>query len=230
MLAGLILVPLSAAGTAGELRYGVSSPQTPSGPTPTIEPVASRLPTIVLGQDVTPTAPPSPLAVNDLPIAAFIVMTDAIRLNARAIFLAGRQLGNDTRAFSAIGDSTISGGLFLERFGAGKYDLGDYAFLQAVIDEFAPSFKRTSVSVRVGQHAWTILNPMWADKKRCVAGESPVDCDVLAATLPGRGLGRDGVHMTPFYANDYRLPRRSRAATACTTWPRSSRWMQYGTS
>lgn len=284
MLAGLILIPLSMAGTANELRTGVTSQQTPvSVPTPTIEPAAAQLPSIAPGQEVTPTAPPPPLAVNDVPIAAFVVMTDDVRQNVRAISMAGRQLGNDPRAFSAIGDSTIGGGLFLERFGAGKYDLGDYASLQAVIDEFAPSFKRTSVSVRVGQHAWTILNPMWADKKRCAAGESPVDCelrlnkpgmmfihlgandtstglfgkhmrsaveyliqkgvvpvlitkadrregpantnnntlrqlaaeykiplldyDVLAATLPGRGLGRDGVHMTPFYANDYRLPQ-----------------------
>jgi hypothetical protein len=32
------------------------------------------------------------------------------------------------------------------------------------------------------------------------------DFDLLAATIPGRGLGPDGVHMTTFFAHDWRLP------------------------
>jgi hypothetical protein len=32
------------------------------------------------------------------------------------------------------------------------------------------------------------------------------DFDLLAATLPGRGLDQDGIHMTTFYAHDYTSP------------------------
>jgi hypothetical protein len=32
------------------------------------------------------------------------------------------------------------------------------------------------------------------------------DFDLVAQTLPGRGLDADGVHMTTFYAHDYTLP------------------------
>ena len=32
------------------------------------------------------------------------------------------------------------------------------------------------------------------------------DFDLLAQTIPGRGLDADGVHLTTFYAHDYTSP------------------------
>lgn len=33
------------------------------------------------------------------------------------------------------------------------------------------------------------------------------DFDLIAETIPGRGLGPDHVHMTGFYAHDWRMPQ-----------------------
>lgn len=232
---------------------------------------------------VKPTAAPPPDRVNDLPIAAFVVMDSAVIEHMREIFAHGRSLGRSPQAFSKAGDSTIESPYFLGRFDSSPYNLGAYKYLHDVIDHFKGSFGRKSLAVRVGQHSWTLLNPAWADKKACEANESPLACEFrvnnpsvvllrlgandagvpklfdkkmrevveyaieqgvipvlstkpdrragteqinaivrqiaadnkipvwdfakVAETLPGRGLGPDGVHLTGFYQHDYTLPQ-----------------------
>ncbi len=217
-------------------------------------------------------------------------MPNDVQLNIREIHANGQRLGNNPRAFSAIGDSSIAGGQFLERFGKGNYTLGDFAFLQPTLNVFTDSLKRTSASVRIGLHSWTVLNPMWADKKMCEPNESSVVCEfrlnkpsyvfihlganddanalfeksmrsvlsftvesgvvpivitksnhpslrtarnnaslrklarefkvplldfeILAAKLPRRGVGSDGVHMTGYWKVDYTLPSVFRSGHA----------------
>jgi hypothetical protein len=191
-------------------------------------------------------------------------------------------MGRNPRAFTTAGDSTTEIPYFLARFDEGPYDLGEYAYLQSVIDFFKGSFNHDSVSVRVGLHSWTLFDPTWSDKARCQPNEAPLPCeirlqnpsillirlgsndygvptlfdesiretveyaleqgvipvigtkgdrgegsdsnndllrqiasdynlllwdyDLIAGTLPGRGLDVDNVHMTTFYAHDYTLP------------------------
>jgi hypothetical protein len=223
----------------------------------------------------------TPGIVNGVPLDQFLIMPDTVQQNIRGIYARGQLLGNDPRAVSTAGDSTIEPPYFLSPFGGDKYNLGGYSYLQPTIDTFKRSFQRDSAAVRIGQHAWTVLNPAWADKKRCDANESPLACelrlnrpslliirlgvndanvsklfdaslrkivdqaieqgvipilstkpdqragttgnndlvrkiaadyhiplwdyDLVAQTLPGRGLGPDGAHMTGFWQNDYRL-------------------------
>jgi hypothetical protein len=251
-------------------------------PTPTVtstpaarEPQQSRM--------ATPTVSPTPARVNDLPLDSFVVMDSAVIDHMREIFAAGQALGRNPQAFSKAGDSTIESPYFLGRFDGGSYQLGNYQYLQAVIDHFKGSYGRKSLAVRIGQHSWTLLNPAWADKKQCQADESPLACEFrvnnpcvmilrlgandagvpklfdkkmravveyaieqgvipvlstkpdqragteqineivrkiaadykipvwdfakVAETLPGRGLGSDGVHLTGFYQHDYTLPQ-----------------------
>jgi hypothetical protein len=232
---------------------------------------------------IRPTVTPTPDRVNDLPIDSFLVMNDAVIDHVREIYAAGRSLGRNPQAFSKAGDSTIESPYFLGRFDTGPYQLGAYHYLQAVIDHFEGSYGRKSLAVRIGQHSWTLLNPAWADKKQCDAGESPLACEFrlnnpsllilrlgandagvpkmfdknmravveytleqgvipvlgtkpdqrkgtdqvneilrqiaadykiplwdfarVSETLPGRGLGSDGVHLTGFYQHDYTLPQ-----------------------
>ena len=229
-----------------------------------------------------PTAPP-PDRVNGLPYDSFIRMDAAVIDHVRKIFAKGQTLGRDPAAFSKAGDSTIESPYFLGRFDSSPYNLGDYRYLQAVIDHFTGSYGRKSLAVRVGQHSWTLLNPAWADKKLCNADETPLACELrqnnpsvvilrlgandsgvtklfeksmravveyaieqgvipvlstkpdqrkgteqvndilrqiatdykiplwdfakVADTLPGRGLGPDGVHLTGFFQHDYTLPQ-----------------------
>jgi len=227
--------------------------------------------------------PPPPDDVNGVPIDKFVVMPDSVKENIHKIYERGLALGYNPRAFSKMGDSTIENPYFLTRFDEGPYKLGNYAYLQPVINYFAGSFSRQSMTVRVGLHSWSMLNPTWADKAHCQPNESPAACefrlhkpvivlirlgandadtpqffkenlqqiisftvqsgvipvlgtkadrfhdpdnrfnniirqlaeennvplwdfDLVAQTLPGSGLGEDGVHMTGFFEHDYTLP------------------------
>lgn len=233
----------------------------------------------------TPTYPPPPTTVNGLSIDAFVLMSDDVKANIRAIYARGQALGRNPHAFSKLGDSTIENPHFMVRFDAGEgpYHLGDYAYLQAVIDTYQGSFSRQGLAVRRGLHTWSVLDSMWAPKPTCGAGEHMLACefrvhnpgilfvrmgsndagipnstdknlreivefclengvipimgtkadrfegadninnriirqialdyalplwdfDLVAGTLPGRGLGPDRVHMTTFFAHDWRSP------------------------
>lgn len=255
------------------------TPGTPSPAKPPATPEPDDL--LTLGKGILTPAPPA--AVNDVPVDQFVVMPDSVKENVRKIYAQGQTLGNNPRAFSKIGDSTIENPYFLTRFDGGPYKLGDYKYLQSVIDYFAGSFGRQSMAVRIGLHSWSALNATWADKTKCKPNETPVGCefrlhkpsivfihlgandtdtpklfkenmqklvefcvqsgvipilstkadrfkdpenafnktirvlaeenhvplwdfDLVAETLPGRGLGEDNVHMTSFNSHDYTLP------------------------
>jgi hypothetical protein len=228
-----------------------------------------------------PAVPVTPGVVNGVAIDQFLVMPAGVQQAMREVYAKGQTLGRNPRAFSTAGDSTIETPYFLGPFSTTKYNLGGYGYLQPTIDFFAGSFGRDSVAVRIGQHSWSVLNPVWADKKRCQPNESPLACEfrlnqpsvliirlgvndagvpklfdtnlrkivdytieqgvipilstkpderegtgtindlvkqiaadyklplwdyeLVAKTLPGRGLGADGAHMTSFWQNDYRL-------------------------
>lgn len=223
-----------------------------------------------------------PTTLNGIPLSAIVVMPPNVLANTRAIYAQGQQLRRNPHAFAKVGDSTIAIDHFLSRFDVGPYNLGDYAYLQRVIDYFPGSFGRDSASVRIGLHAWTVFDPIWADKSICTANETVIACEYrlhnpsialirlgandvgaptlydenmrqivqfsidngvipvlgtkadrnegsnqnndivrqiaadyqiplwefepVAATLPGRGLDVDGVHMNTFYAHDYTQP------------------------
>lgn len=119
-----------------------------------------------------------PASINDIPIEDIFVISPTVKANVRALYAAGVKKGNNPVAFSALGDSTIAGGLFLERFSNKKVNLGDFAYLQPALLAFRDSFTRTSASVRIGLHSWTALNPVWADKKRCEPDENGIDCEL----------------------------------------------------
>jgi hypothetical protein len=264
-------------------EYALAALETPAAvPThyaPTSQPTLDTLET----HATRPTVPPLPDRVNGLPFDAFVVMSPAVINHVREIYAKGQALGRNPAAFSKAGDSTIESPYFLGRFDSSPYNLGNYRYLQAVIDHYQGSYGRKSMAVRVGQHSWTLLNPAWADKKLCNADETPLACELrqnnpslvilrlgandsgvtklfeknmravvdyligqgvipvlstkpdqrpgteqvnvilrqiatddqiplwdfarVADTVPGRGLGPDGVHLTGFYQHDYTLPQ-----------------------
>ncbi len=95
----------------------------------------------------------------------------------REIFERGQALGNDAHAFSKVGDCNSELPFFLGRFDSGDYDLGPYAYLQPAIDHFAGSFGRQSMTVWTGSHAWSVLDPTWANPALCLPGETPLGCE-----------------------------------------------------
>ncbi len=95
----------------------------------------------------------------------------------REIFERGQARGNNARAFSKVGDCNSELPFFLGRFDSGDYDLGPYAYLQPAIDHFAGSFGRQSMAVWTGSHAWSVLDPTWANPALCLPGETPLGCE-----------------------------------------------------
>lgn len=228
-----------------------------------------------------PASIPPGIRVNNLTLADFLVMPPNVVENIQAVYEYGKILNRNPRAFSKLGDSTIENPHFLARFDETAYHLGEYTYLQPVIDYYHGSFSRQSRAVIRGLHTWSVLDPMWAGG--CLPGENMLACefrihnpalifvrlgsndkgvpastekhlreiinyclgngiipimgtkadrfdgadninnqiirriatelkvplwdfDLLAGTIPGRGLGADNVHMTTFFAHDWTLP------------------------
>lgn len=95
----------------------------------------------------------------------------------REVYLHGQALGNNSRAFSKIGDCNSEPPFFLYYFDDGQYKLGPYAHLQPAVEHFAGSFSRESVTVWTGNHTWAVLDSMWADPAYCKSGETPIACE-----------------------------------------------------
>jgi hypothetical protein len=91
----------------------------------------------------------------------------------------GLALGNNPRRFSKIGDSETFTSWFLAPFDKTPptYRLGEYAYLQGVIDHFSGSYARQSVAARQGFNASSVFAPLWADPTLCEAGETPLACE-----------------------------------------------------
>jgi hypothetical protein len=96
----------------------------------------------------------------------------------RRIYADGQALGNDPRAFSVLGDCLSLSHTLFGRYGQpGKYNLGDYAYLQPVIDYFLESFQRQSITLGDGFNTAAELSPLRADPKQCEKGENPLECE-----------------------------------------------------
>ena len=96
---------------------------------------------------------------------------------AWAIYQRGLQMGNNPRAFSKIGDCQSVVPYFLAAFDYGLYNLGQYASLQATIDNFSGSWARNSITSNRGFNVATVFVPVWADPKICLKNETPLACE-----------------------------------------------------
>ena len=128
-----------------------------------------------------PTLPPTPAPTTTLAPDAWQQMPVIPTLSPRAleIYRRGLELGNNPYAFSKIGDCESTPTWFLADFDKGTryYNLGDYTNLQPVIDYFAGSYERTSLAVKPGFTATSVMTPLWADPKQCEKDESPLACE-----------------------------------------------------
>ena len=139
--------------------------------TPTVIPTpASTLPI--------PTLTATPITVNSVPTSEFVVLPDDALAHVRDIFAKGQVRGRDPHVFSKVGDSVALTSHYLIKFDTGLYDLGEYAYLQRVIDHFAGSYGRYGVAIHVGLTARGILDPLWANKEWCLPNESVLACEI----------------------------------------------------
>lgn len=149
--------------TAAPADTATTEPPATLAASATLEPSPTVRPT--LGPDDWKTLPVIP-AVSDA---------------ARQIYRRGLDLGNDPARFSKIGDCQNISTYFLAGFdNPAAYQLGDYTGLQPVIDHYAGSFARTSLAVKGGFNAASILSPLMSDPASCEPTESPLACELRA--------------------------------------------------
>jgi|GEM_PF-482136 len=143
-----------------------------------------------------------PTQVNGVSLNQIVQMSPQAEATILDIYERGQAMGRNPRAFSKLGDSTIENPHFLTRFDnwqGFEYNLGEYGYLQGVIDYYAGSFIRQGEAVRRGMHSWTVFDPQWANNATCIAGESPLACEFRVQN-PSILLIRLG-------ANDVGVPR-----------------------
>lgn len=95
------------------------------------------------------------------------------------VYARGLEAGNNPLAFSKIGDCGSTPAWFLGDFDRGPryYELGEYEYLEDVIQYFQGSFDRTSLAARSGFNASALFVPLWADREYCESSESPLACE-----------------------------------------------------
>jgi hypothetical protein len=128
------------------------------------------------------------LGVKDSPVPF------TVPFNIRNIYQRGLKMGNRPDIFTKVGDCESAGNGFVRAFGLGSYEhiLGDFGYLQGVIDRYQTasprsdaenSFLYTGVAAHNGFTVWSVLDPRWADRGSCGGGESPLACE-LRLTRP----------------------------------------------
>ncbi len=123
----------------------------------------------------------------------------------RAIYEEGQRQGLSPDLFTKIGDCMTSSESFLRPIAEGKYALGPYTSLQAVIDRYEgkpvrtgdsglDSFSNPSLAAASGFNAAAVLDSTWNDPELCEVDESPLACELR--------LVRPAVALIMFGTND----------------------------
>ncbi len=119
-----------------------------------------------------------PVMVNGLPVDSIVVLPEAVQRAMSVVFYEGQAVGRISNRFSKIGDSLIATPNSMTRFDSLAYDLGDYSYLDPVIDYFSGSFERYGVGTKPGLRSWSVFDPIWADPEWCEAEESILACEI----------------------------------------------------
>ncbi|HLB49456.1 MAG TPA: hypothetical protein VJL59_20785 [Anaerolineales bacterium] len=125
----------------------------------------------------TSTSTPAP---TDLPRPFGLPKTylPTVSARAREIYQYGLTLGNNPRAFTRLGDCHSAYPGFLGAFDSPtNYRLGDYGYLQDVINYYSGSFSHDSQSANSGFHMGSYFSPLWADPTYCNSSENPMECE-----------------------------------------------------
>lgn len=122
----------------------------------------------------------------------------------RAVFQRGRARGQNPNMFAKIGDSITVAAEMYDPIGRGVYTLGDFGYLQAVIDHFRRgenAFTRVSLAAGSGWTTSTVLDPAFSSPAQCRADEPPLACEYRVAR-PAFALVMLGTNDVAFVAPD----------------------------
>jgi hypothetical protein len=177
----LFFVFLSACGSATATPTAAVTELASATQTPELAPPPTAI--------ILPTLAPNPTATLDtrLPPERWQEwpVVPAVTGRAIEIYQQGLAMGNNTHAFSKVGDCQSVKAAFMGFFDIPeRYNLGpDYQYLQETIDNFAGYFNTDGQAVKGGFNAATVLSPLWANPDVCLAGENPLECE-LRVTKP----------------------------------------------
>ena len=116
--------------------------------------------------------------INNVSLSQILILPDAVRQHIHRIYARGQEMGRNPQSFAKVGDSTVEYPFFLSRFDdPTSFDLGEYAYLNPIIDYYAGSFGRESLSVKRGMHTWAVFDPLWVNNVQCEPEESPIQCE-----------------------------------------------------
>lgn len=105
------------------------------------------------------------------------IIPQSVSEKMRLVYERGLALGNNPRAFSKVGDCQSSLPMFMGDLDKGRYNLGEYTYLQPVIDQFSGSFNRSSRAVKDGLTASAVNVSLWNDWRDCEPNETPLVCE-----------------------------------------------------
>ena len=113
-------------------------------------------------------------------------VVSGVTSHARDIFLKGKAMGNRANVFAKVGDSITATPIFMNPFGEGQYDLGDYPYLGDVIDFYeggkardGSPFVEGSMAAGNGWSTVSLLTPGYSHPEFC-GNFTPVACEYAA--------------------------------------------------
>ncbi|HSV86393.1 MAG TPA: SGNH/GDSL hydrolase family protein [Levilinea sp.] len=185
---GKDFAPLAADISRASATPAAASPTAPASHTATVSPTTTSVPTETATSTATlapvrkPTHTPTPTEeITRLPPEAWREWPVIPELSQRAVdqYKDGKEQGVYANVFSIVGDCLSLPWLFLGRYDLDQYSLneGD-AYLQETIDFYAGSFNYFGPSMIDGLNVSSALSPDWANRSVCLAGESPVECEL----------------------------------------------------
>ena len=89
----------------------------------------------------------------------------------------GQQLGNASNTITKVGDSLVADVQYLTPMSNNRRELGPYDYLLDTVQYYGNSMAIDSVAARLGMSTYGIFDPFWADKAKCQAAETPLDCE-----------------------------------------------------
>lgn len=111
-------------------------------------------------------------------------LSDRVAENIRRIAQIGASFGNRPNVFAKVGDSITVARHVFRPIGEGVYWLGNYQYLQDVIDYYSAadvfglnSFERVSAAAGVGWTSDAALSPDMTEDDQCLPGEMPLVCE-----------------------------------------------------
>lgn len=93
------------------------------------------------------------------------------------LYQEGQNSGNASNAITKVGDSLSANVQYLIPMSNDQLDLGPYDYLTDTVRYYGNSMATDSVAARIGMSTYGIIDPFWADKSKCEAAETPLDCE-----------------------------------------------------